>query len=214
MSHYSLSVKLLEEGAFYPPGYQMEDTIAFIRFTIITRREIHLRPLILISINGPTPGANYLDEIHEWTLEVRRWIIGAGEVFHYFIVKLYRIPGLNLPITWATRFFIYYGLILCASAIFCVVAPISVQLIKVAAPEHVRLFVSDHLSQTICFNFSGSQYVFRVTVLVRWNLLVPGDNNKKDYNSGFWGIFQRLVALDLDAADHFGLQFRGALLLL
>ncbi|KAF5975162.1 hypothetical protein FCOIX_7890 [Fusarium coicis] len=112
MSHYSLSVKLLEEGSFTHPAYQMEDIIALIRYTIMTKREIRIRPLNIISINGPTSGANYVDEIREWVLQIRRWTIGAGEVFHYLIVKTYRMPGLYLSISWATRFFIYYGLVL------------------------------------------------------------------------------------------------------
>ncbi len=194
MSHYSLSVKLLEEGAFTHPAYQMEDIIALIRYTIITQREIRIRPLNLISINGPTSGANYADEIREWALQVRRWTIGAGEVFHYFIVKTYRIPGLYLSISWATRFFIYYGLVLCASAIFSVISPIIVQLINMVAAEHDRLFISDSLFSTICFTFLGTQYAFLliVTVLVRWNLPVPGDSDN-NYNKGLRRVTRGLL---------------------
>ncbi|WAO97289.1 Hypothetical protein NCS54_01501100 [Fusarium falciforme] len=194
MSHYSLSVKLLEEGAFTHPAYQMEDIIALIRYTIMTRREIRIRPLNLISINGPTSGANYADEIREWALQVRRWTIGAGEVFHYFIVKAYRMPGLYLSISWATRFFIYYGLVLCASAIFSVISPIIVQLINMVAAEHDRLFISDSLFSTICFIFLGTQYAFLliVTVLVRWNLPVPGDSNN-NYNKDLRGVTRGLL---------------------
>ncbi|KAH7262835.1 hypothetical protein BKA59DRAFT_551089 [Fusarium tricinctum] len=194
MSHYSLSVKLLEEGAFTHPAYQMEDIIALIRYTIMTKREIRIRPLNLISINGPTSGANYADEIREWALQVRRWTIGAGEVFHYFIVKTYRMPSLRLSISWATRFFTYYGLVLCASAIFSVVSPVIIQLINMAAPEHDRLFISDSLFSTICFIFLGTQYAFFliVTVLVRWNLPVPGDSDNK-YNEGLLGISRGIL---------------------
>ncbi|WZH43046.1 uncharacterized protein QYS62_004048 [Fusarium acuminatum] len=194
MSHYSLSVKLLEEGAFTHPAYQMEDIIALIRYTIMTKREIRIRPLNLISINGPTSGANYADEIREWALQVRRWTIGAGEVFHYFIVKTYRMPSLRLSISWATRFFTYYGLVLCASAIFSVVSPVIIQLINMAAPEHDRLFISDFLFSTVCFIFLGTQYAFFliVTVLVRWNLPVPGDSDNK-YNEGLLGISRGIL---------------------
>lgn len=194
MSHYSLSVKLLEEGAFTHPAYQMEDIIALIRYTILTRREIRIRPLNLISINGPTSGANYADEIREWALQVRRWTIGAGEVFHYFIVKTYRMPSLYLSISWATRFFIYYGLVLCASAIFSIISPIVVQLINMAAPEHDRLFINDSAFQVICFIFLGTQYGFLLiaTVLVRWCLPAPGDSNN-NYNKGLLGVTRGLL---------------------
>ncbi|KAK4169826.1 hypothetical protein QBC43DRAFT_283390 [Cladorrhinum sp. PSN259] len=198
MSHYSLSVKLLEEGAFTHPAYQMEDIIALIRYTILTRREIRIRPLNLISINGPTSGANYADEIREWALQVRRWTIGAGEVFHYFIVKTYRMPSLYLSISWATRFFVYYGLVLCASSIFSVIGPIVVQLINAANPKHDRsLFIGDSLFQTICLIFLGTQYAFLlvVTVLVRWCLPAParGDSSSNNYNKGVWGVTRGLV---------------------
>ncbi len=194
MSHYSLSVKLLEEGAFTHPAYQMEDIIALIRYTILTRREIRIRPLNLISINGPTSGANYADEIREWALQVRRWTIGAGEVFHYFIVKTYRMPSLFLSISWATRFFIYYGLVLCASAIFSVLSPFIVRAINMVAAEHDRLFISDALFQNISFIFLGTQYVFLLiaTILVRWNLPVPGDGNDS-YNKGLRGVTRGLL---------------------
>ncbi|KAM0341665.1 hypothetical protein ACHAPU_009911 [Fusarium lateritium] len=194
MSHYSLSVKLLEEGAFTHPAYQMEDIIALIRYTINTRREIRIRPLNILSINGPTSGANYADEAREWALQVRRWTIGAGEVFHYFIVKAYRMPGLYLSISWATRFFIYYGLILCSSAIFSVFSPIVVQLINMVAPAHDRLFIDDSLFRTICYIFLGTQYAFFlvVTVLVRWNLPLPSDINNT-YNTGLRGVARGLV---------------------
>jgi len=194
MSHYSLSVTLLEEGAFTHPAYQMEDIIALIRYTIMTKREIRIRPLNLISINGPTSGSNYADEIREWALQIRRWTIGAGEVFHYFIVKTYRMPSLYLSMSWATRFFIYYGLVLCASAIFSVLSPIIVQLINMAAAKHDRLFISDSFFTTICFMFLGSQYAFFLvaTVLVRWSLPVPG-NDQGDYNQGVHGVSRGLL---------------------
>ncbi|EUC28093.1 hypothetical protein COCCADRAFT_110036 [Bipolaris zeicola 26-R-13] len=194
MSHYSLSVKLLEEGAFTHPSYQMENIIALIRYTIMTQREIRIRPLNLISINGPTSGANYGDEIREWALQIRRWTIGAGEVFHYFIVKTYRIPGLYLCISWATRFFIYYGLILCASAMFSVASPIIVQLVNPVAAQHDRLVISDSLFSKICLIFLGTQYLFLLiaTVLVRWNLPVPGGSDNH-YNKGLRGITKGLL---------------------
>ncbi|KAL2268002.1 hypothetical protein VTJ83DRAFT_2848 [Remersonia thermophila] len=195
MSHYSLSVKLLEEGAFTHPAYQMEDIIALIRYTIVTRREIRIRPLNLTSINGPTSGANFADEIREWALQVRRWTIGAGEVFHYFIVKTYRMPSACLSITWATRFFAYYGLVLCASPLFSIISPIFVQLASsLVAPAHDRLLVSDAVFQAMCFIFLGTQYVFFLiaTILVRWNLPVPGDGGNS-YNKGLRGVMRGLM---------------------
>ncbi|KAK4215796.1 hypothetical protein QBC37DRAFT_418558 [Rhypophila decipiens] len=219
MSHYSLSVKLLEEGAFTHPAYQMEDIIALIRYTILTRREIRIRPLNLISINGPTSGADYLDEIREWALQVRRWTIGAGEVFHYFIVKTYRMPSLYLSLTWASRFFVYYGLVLCASAIFSVVSPVVVQLVNISlAPVHERLLVSDSLFSTVCFVFLGTQYAFLlvVTVLVRWCLPVPGENRNRGMRGVLRGLWHWVLMLPtilaysfVELYSFFELAFRG-----
>ncbi|EXK25943.1 hypothetical protein FOMG_17466 [Fusarium oxysporum f. sp. melonis 26406] len=107
---------------------------------------------------------------------------------------VYRMPGLYLSISWATRFFIYYGLVLCASAIFSVVSPIIVQLINGFATEHDPLFISDSLFSTICFIFLGTQYAFLLiaSILVRWNLPVPCDG-KSNYNKGAWGVARGLL---------------------
>ncbi|KAK1828728.1 hypothetical protein QBC39DRAFT_288917 [Podospora conica] len=194
MSMYSLSVKLLEEGAFTHPAYQMEDIIALIRYTIMSRREIRIRPLNLISINGPTSGANYLEEIREWALQVRRWTIGAGEVFHYFIVKSYRMPSLLLSVSWATRFFIYYGLVLCANSLFSVFGSITVQVINIALPEHNQILISNSQFQLISLICLGVQYLFLliVTISVRWCLPDPeGSENK--YNGGAWGVARGML---------------------
>ncbi|KAK0655742.1 hypothetical protein B0T16DRAFT_316717 [Cercophora newfieldiana] len=196
MSHYSLSVTLLEEGAFTHPAYQMEDIIALIRYTIMTRREVRIRPLNIVSINGPTSGSYWADEIREWALQVRRWTIGAGEVFHYFVVKTYRMPSVGLSVSWTVRFFIYYGLVLCASAIFSVFSPVVVQLVNMVAVEHERLFVSDSLFSAVCLVFLGTQYavLLGVTVLVRWCLPVPGGESGGDgYNKGLRGVTRGLM---------------------
>jgi hypothetical protein len=194
MSHYSLSMRLLEEGGFVHPAYQMDDIIALIRYVIQTRREIRIRPLDLVCINGPTSGSSYLDEIREWALQVRRWTIGAAEVFHYFIVKTARMPSLYLSISWATRFFAYYGLVLCAGALYFVGAPPIVQGLRRAAPEHEQLFVSDELFAVICLVLLGTQYAFFLvaTILVRWGLPVPGPGGNR-YNQDVKGVVRGLV---------------------
>lgn len=221
MSHYSLSVKLLEEGAFTHPAYQMEDIIALIRYTIQARRKIRIRALDIISINGPTSGCNYVDEIREWALQIRRWTIGAGEVFHYFIVKTYRMPSLLLSISWATRFFCYYGLVLCASSPFSVFGPIIMQLINMVTPEHPRLLISDFLFQRLCYGSLGTQYAyFAIALVLVWCLPVPGAGGSGSGNKGVWGVtrglFQWVMMLPVILAysyvelySFFELAFRG-----
>lgn len=219
MSHYSLSVKLLEEGAFTHPAYQMEDIIALIRYTIQARRKIRIRALDLISINGPTSGENWVDEVREWALQIRRWTIGAGEVFHYFIVKTYRMPSLLLSISWATRFFTYYGLVLCASSPFSVFGPIIMQLINMVTPEHPRLFISDFLFQRLCYGSLATQYAyFAIALVLVWCLPVPGGGSSG--SKGVWGVvsglFQWIMMLPVILAysyvelySFFELAFRG-----
>jgi hypothetical protein len=75
-----------------------------------------------------------------------------------------------------------------------VLCPIIIQLINMAAPQHDRLFISDSLFQTICCILLGTQYAFLLiaTILVRWNLPTPGDNNN-NYNKGFWGVTRGLL---------------------
>ena len=53
----------------------------------------------------------------EWAVQARRWTIGAGEVFHYFMVKSKRIPFMT-AFSWGVSFLFYYGILLCCSHLY------------------------------------------------------------------------------------------------
>ena len=69
------------------------------------------------TLSGPTSGRVVEEELWEWALQARRWTIGAGEVFHYFMVKSKNIPFLT-SLSWGTSFIFYYGILLCCSHLY------------------------------------------------------------------------------------------------
>uniref|UniRef100_A0A914XKX4 Uncharacterized protein n=1 Tax=Plectus sambesii TaxID=2011161 RepID=A0A914XKX4_9BILA len=134
MSIFSMSMKLYEDGKYTHPGYQMDDIIALIRWMLAVRTECTIRCLPVATISGPTSGANYWNELQEWARQIRRWTIGAAEVFHYFAIKSTRLPPL-VAISWAIKFITYYGLLLCVAPIFGIIAPPIVEALLNATEE-------------------------------------------------------------------------------
>jgi len=102
MSVFSLSLQLFEEGDYTHPGYQMEDIIALIRWTCAVGRKVIIRVIPVATLSGPTSGSNYFDELYEWARQIRRWTIGAAEVFHFFVIKSTSLPY-SVSIMWAIR---------------------------------------------------------------------------------------------------------------
>uniref|UniRef100_A0A914WQP5 Glycosyltransferase 2-like domain-containing protein n=1 Tax=Plectus sambesii TaxID=2011161 RepID=A0A914WQP5_9BILA len=122
MSIFSLTLKLYEDGEYTHPGYQMEDIIALIRWTLAVRQKCIIRALPVATMSGPTSGDSYIGELYEWGRQIRRWTIGAAEVFHYFAVKSTRLP-ITVSVPWAGKFLFYYGILLCVAPIYSIVAP-------------------------------------------------------------------------------------------
>uniref|UniRef100_A0A914QBR0 Glycosyltransferase 2-like domain-containing protein n=1 Tax=Panagrolaimus davidi TaxID=227884 RepID=A0A914QBR0_9BILA len=122
MSVFSLTLKLFEDGEYVHPGYQMDDIIALIRWTCVVRQKCVIRLIPVATLSGPTSGKNYLEELYEWARQIRRWTIGAAEVFHYFAIKSPRLP-VTVAIVWALRFIFYYGFLLCISSVYSIIAP-------------------------------------------------------------------------------------------
>ena len=108
MSIFSFSASLCIRGDFIHPGYQMDDIIALIRWMGVCRRRIQIVMVPVPVLSGPTTGRVIEEEIKEWAVQARRWTIGAGEVFHYFIVKSRGIPFFT-GLFWGCLFFMYYG---------------------------------------------------------------------------------------------------------
>lgn len=56
MSIFSLTLKLFEEGEYTHPGYQMDDIIALIRWSLAVRRKCVIRAIPVATLSGPTSG--------------------------------------------------------------------------------------------------------------------------------------------------------------
>jgi hypothetical protein len=117
MSIYSMSLRLLVEGRFFHPGYQMDDIIYTLSAMRATGGRIHIRCIDIPTLSGPTSGVNIIDEFKEWVVQAERWTIGAAEVFHYFFVKLIKCNFLLPGIAYFGWFTFYYLYVLCMAGI-------------------------------------------------------------------------------------------------
>jgi len=117
MSIYSMSLRLLVEGQFFHPGYQMDDIIYTLSAMRATGGRVYIRTIDIPTLSGPTSGVTMMAEFEEWCVQAERWTIGAAEVFHYFFVKLlkgnYLLPGL----AYFWWFVYYYGYVLCIAGL-------------------------------------------------------------------------------------------------
>ena len=77
-----------------------------------------------LSSGHPTSGRVVDEEITEWARQARRWTIGAGKVFHYYMNKSKRIPFFT-ALSWGLTFISYYGILLCYSHLYGVTLSIS-----------------------------------------------------------------------------------------
>lgn len=160
MSIFSMSLKLYEDGKYTHPGYQMDDIIALIRWMLAVRSECRIRCIPVSTISGPTSGANYWNELQEWARQIRRWTIGAAEVFHYFAIKSRRLPFL-VAVSWAIKFIFYYGLLLCVAPIFCIIAPPLVEAILNTTEDKAEgLLLTAETFIYIMLGMLGLQYVW------------------------------------------------------
>ena len=124
MSVFSFSGKLCKSGNFIHPNYQMDDIIALIRWMGVVGKRLNIVMVPVPTLSGPTSGRVVEEELREWAIQARRWTIGAGEVFHYFMIKSRRIPFLT-SLSWGLTFVIYYGILLCCSHLYGVTLSIS-----------------------------------------------------------------------------------------
>lgn len=96
MAVFSSSFKLCVENDFFNPAYQMDDICYFISCLIRTKGKLKLRAIYLPIISGPTSGKNWLEASKEWTLQGKRWSIGAFEMFHYSCLGFIRVKMKSL----------------------------------------------------------------------------------------------------------------------
>ncbi|WKY17005.1 hypothetical protein Q1695_001540 [Nippostrongylus brasiliensis] len=159
MSIFSLTLNLFEDGEYTHPGYQMDDIIALIRWSLAVRRKCVIRAIPVATLSGPTSGKNYIDEWYEWARQIRRWTIGAAEVFHYFVIKFFQLP-ITVSFSFAAKFVFYYGFLLCIASVYTIVAPLVTPAMLTAVNHGVWGLVipSQSVFTWIMLGFLGLQY--------------------------------------------------------
>ncbi|EPB79357.1 hypothetical protein ANCCEY_01516 [Ancylostoma ceylanicum] len=139
----------------------MDDIIALIRWSLAVRRRCVIHAIPVATLSGPTSGKNYVDEWYEWARQVRRWTIGAAEVFHYFVIKFFRLPVL-VSFSFAAKFVFYYGFLLCIASVYTIVAPLVTPAMLSAVNHGVWGLVipSQDVFTWIMLGFLGLQYIW------------------------------------------------------
>jgi hypothetical protein len=97
----------------------MEDIIQDLNLMVGTGKRVTIKLLPLPTLSGPTSGNSFCKELSQWFLQVRRWSIGAAEVFHYYVVKLIgRKFNLCSGLSYGFVFTAYYVFVLCVASLF------------------------------------------------------------------------------------------------
>jgi hypothetical protein len=123
MSIFSYPMELALAAGFINPRYSVDDIIAKVRWMCDTNSTVPVKLLPIIAISGPTIGTSFTEEVFEWGRQIRRWIVGASESFHYFVIHWRGRPFLA-GIGWFFMFFMYYAVLLCCAGVFNVLASI------------------------------------------------------------------------------------------
>ena len=205
MSVFSFSGKLMKQGKFVHPGYQMDDIICLIRFMGITRERLRIICVPVFNLSGPTSGRVIEDEIVEWARQARRWTIGAGEVFHYFMIKSSGIPCLT-GMSWGICFLFYYCILLCGSSLYSFILGMSTLLL----PFPTSFPVSPYLS-LISLSFLLLTYLtYAIFFFIDWKaplLLEPKPVEKVCFLRNFYHfLLSPLVLLAYSLVELYALH--------
>jgi hypothetical protein len=76
MSCFSFSLTLAVRGGYWHPQIFMDDVGYLLTMMIGTQKRIRIRMIPVPVRSGPTSGATWLADVHEWYIQVRRWGIG------------------------------------------------------------------------------------------------------------------------------------------
>ncbi|KAK5970597.1 hypothetical protein GCK32_000388 [Trichostrongylus colubriformis] len=196
MSIFSLSLELMEKGDYTHPGYQMDDIIALIRWSLSVRKKCVIRAIPVATLSGPTSGKNYIDEWYEWARQIRRWTIGAAEVFHYFAIKFFQLPVM-VSLSFAAKFIFYYGFLLCIASVYSIVAPLATPAMLSAVHHGVwgLIIPSQSAFTWIMLGFLGLQYFWFFCVFLVNYLCQPVFPGKtKDKTGIIRNIFHLIMA--------------------
>ena len=139
MSVYTASLQLFIQGNYTHPAYQMEDIICYIRWMLMTKRVLKIKPIYCPTISAPTSGNSVIQETVEWAKQLRRWTIGSAEVFHYFCIKARRI-NFFYAITWGLNYVNYYGFFMIAQGLLTVTTTIYLFVIERHSPDSLQIW--------------------------------------------------------------------------
>lgn len=123
MSIFSYPLELGLKSGFINPRYGVDDIIAKVRWMCATNEQVPVLLLPVPAISGPTIGTSFVMEIKEWSRQIRRWIVGSSETFHYFLIH-WRGRPLLAGVSWFFMFFMYYAVLLCCAGLFTILAGI------------------------------------------------------------------------------------------
>ena len=123
MSIFSYPLELGLKGGFINPRYGVDDIIAKVRWMCATNEAVPVLLLPIPAISGPTIGTTFYEEGQEWARQIRRWIVGSSESFHYFVIH-WRGKPLFSGMWWFFMFFTYYAVLLCSAGVFTLLAGI------------------------------------------------------------------------------------------
>jgi hypothetical protein len=123
MSIFSYPLQLGLKSGFINPRYGVDDIIAKVRWMCSTNEQVPVLLLPVPVISGPTIGTTFWLEIEEWARQIRRWIVGSSESFHYFVIHWRGEPFFS-GVWWFLMFFMYYAVLLCSAGLFTTLAGI------------------------------------------------------------------------------------------
>jgi hypothetical protein len=123
MSIFSYPLELGLKAGFINPRYGVDDIIAKVRWMCTTNERVPVMLLPIPVISGPTIGTSFMNEVEEWSRQIRRWIVGSSESFHYFVTHWRGEPFLG-GMQWFFMFFMYYAVLLCSAGLFSLLAGI------------------------------------------------------------------------------------------
>jgi hypothetical protein len=123
MSIFSYPLELGLKAGFINPRYGVDDIIAKVRWMCDTNEQVPVLLLPIPVISGPTIGTSFMHEVEEWSRQIRRWIVGSSESFHYFVTHWKGKPFFA-GLSWFFMFFMYYAVLLCCAGLFSLLAGI------------------------------------------------------------------------------------------
>lgn len=121
MSIFTYPLELGATAGYINPRYSVDDIIAKVRWMCDTDEKVPVELLPVPVISGPTIGTSWMQEWDEWARQIRRWIVGSSESFHYFAIHFRGRPLIS-GVVWIAMFFLYYGVLLCSAGVFGLLA--------------------------------------------------------------------------------------------